>query len=419
MTSISEPGIPADGKIVNNIIYFARALRRAGIAVGPDQIIEAIRAVRLVGVGNRSDMFWALHASFMTRAEHSAAFAQVFRLFWRDPRFLEHMMAAMLPALRGIARENKAMPGARRAAESLLDRQDGGINSDESHATDESEFDVDAAGTSSGNEVLRSMDFERMSAAESREAARVVARLVLPVPSMKSRRLRSDMCGRHADWRRTLQRSTRMAGHVDALQRQSNNRRKPDLVTICDISGSMSAYSRTILHFLHAVTHRRNAGWRCVHAFTFGTRLVNITRHMALREVDAALETAGHAVDDWDGGTRIGHCLREFNINWSRRVIRQGTVVILISDGLESGDTSQLQSEMKRLQLTAHRLIWLNPLLRWDGFAPQAGGIRAMMPHVDCFRAAHNIKSLAGLADAVANAGDTGERDRMMTMMAN
>ncbi len=183
----------------------------------------------------------------------------------------------------------------------------------------------------------------------------------------------------------------------------------------------MSSYSRMVLHFLHAVANEKGAGWAQVHAFTFGTRLTNITRHLATRDVDRALAAAGAEAQDWQGGTRIATCLHAFNRDWSRRVMGQGAVVLLITDGLDRDDgdagAPDLSREMERLHLSARRLIWINPLLRWDGFAPKARGIAAMLPHVDSFRAGHSVASLADLGRAVSDARDMGEKARLLAAM--
>lgn len=206
-------------------------------------------------------------------------------------------------------------------------------------------------------------------------------------------------------------------GEIREIFRQDHRIRWPNLVALCDISGSMSAYSRTVLRFLHAVANREGDGWSRVHAFTFGTRLTNISRQLGNRDIDAALAAAGTESPDWDGGTRIGECLRSFNRDWSRRIMGQGAVTLLISDGLDSGDPAELDREMQRLQLSSRRLIWINPLLRWDGFLPKARGVRAMLPHVDCFRSAHNIVSLTELAEAVGSADDAGEKPRLIAAL--
>jgi uncharacterized protein with von Willebrand factor type A (vWA) domain len=209
----------------------------------------------------------------------------------------------------------------------------------------------------------------------------------------------------------------RSGGDVQRLAYRARRERWPNLVALCDISGSMSGYSRLLLHFLHAAANARGAGWAQVHAFTFGTRLTNITRHLRQRDVDAALAAAGHEAQDWEGGTRIGACLHEFNRDWSRRVLAQGAVVLLITDGLDRDDPDRLGREMERLRLSARRLIWLNPLLRWDGFTPRARGVRAMLPHVDAFRSCHSLASLEELTAALGRPDDPGEYARLMAML--
>ena len=204
---------------------------------------------------------------------------------------------------------------------------------------------------------------------------------------------------------------------MQTIARAKRRIRWPNLVVLCDISGSMSQYSRIILHFLHAAANAKGAGWARVHGFTFGTRLTNITRHLHQRDVDAALAAAGAEAQDWEGGTRIGDCLHAFNRDWSRRVMGQGAVVLLISDGLDRGDPEALAREMQRLQLSSRRLIWLNPLLRWDGFAPKAQGIRAMLPYTDSFRAGHSIASLEELAQVISSPADAGEKARLMALL--
>ena len=257
-----------------------------------------------------------------------------------------------------------------------------------------------------------------MSAAELAAARRAIARLELPVRPLASRRTRVDPRGRVADWRGTMRAALRSGGDVQRLALRARRTRWPNLVALCDISGSMSSYSRMLLHFLHAAANAKGAGWAQVHAFTFGTRLTNITRHLRQRDVDAALAAAGREARDWEGGTRIGACLHAFNRDWSRRVLAQGAVVLLITDGLDRDDPDRLAREMERLHLSARRLIWLNPLLRWDGFAPRARGIRAILPHVDSFRACHNLASLEDLAAALTRPDDPGEKARLASLLS-
>ena len=401
-------------KLAGNITHFARALRRGGMPIGPGRVIDAISAVQAAGFTEKRDFYWTLHACFVNRPEHRAVFAQIFRLYWRDPRYLEHMMAAMLPAVRGVQEERSAQAAEKRAAEALLDGAESPVDQPEAPKDDDgSELEIDASLTMSAQERLRSLDFEQMSTAEMQQAKRMLARMRLPVEPIASRRTRVAHSGR-IDAAKTLRAAMRKGGEIHKIVYKAPRPRWPNLVVLCDISGSMSQYSRVVLHFLHAVSNAKGAGWAKVHAFTFGTQLTNITRHLQHRDVDAALAAAGAQAQDWEGGTRIGASLESFNRNWSRRVMGQGAVVLVITDGLDRDDPDALARQMERLRLSSKRLIWLNPLLRWDGFAPKARGIAAMLPHVDSFRAGHSIASLEELAEAISRPDDVGEKARLM-----
>lgn len=410
--------LPDNPRLAGNITHFARALRRAGLPIGPGRVIDAIRAVEAAGFTEKRDFYWTLHACFVNRPEHARVFSQLFRLYWRDPRFLEHMMAAMLPAIRGVQEERPAQAAEKRAAEALLDGAEAPARDEEANAREEETvIEVDASLTMSASERLKTLDFELMSLAEVAEAKRMLAKLSLPIKPLPSRRTVASFGQGGIDAKRSLRAALRRGGEMDMLALKKPKPRWPNLVVLCDISGSMSQYSRLILHFLHAVANERGAGWAQVHAFTFGTQLTNITRHLRTRDVDAALKAAGAQAQDWEGGTRIGQSLEAFNRDWSRRVLGQGAVVLLITDGLDRDDPEALARQMQRLHLTARRVIWLNPLLRWDGFAPKAAGIRAMLPHVDSFRAGHSIASLEALAAAISKPDDAGEKTRLMRMI--
>ncbi|CUH50600.1 vWA domain-containing protein [Shimia marina] len=405
--------LPDEPKLTHNITWFARALRKAGLPIGTGRLLDAIRAVEAAGFTSKEDFYWTLHACFVSRPEHRVVFAQVFRLYWRDPRFLEHMMSMMLPAVRGVQEDRATQAGEKRAAEALLDGFDQTVPEGQ-HEEQGTEIELDASMTMSSEEKLRTLDFEQMSTEEIAQAKRMLSRLTLPVDPIASRRTQVAARGRQLDWRATLKHAMRHGGNVSNLKHKDRSERWPNLVVICDISGSMSQYSRMVLHFLHAVANHKGAGWAKVHGFTFGTQLTNITRHLATKDVDAALTAAGAEAQDWAGGTRIGECLHAFNRDWSRRVMGQGAVVLIITDGLDRGAPDALAKEMKRLRLSARRLIWLNPLLRWEGFAAKAQGIRAMLPHVDSFRAGHSIASIEALAEALAKPDDVGEKARLL-----
>ena len=388
---------PGDGRLVPNLMHFGRVLRAAGLPVGPGRILEAIRAVRAVGIGEREDFYWALHAVLVNRRDQRELFDQAFHVFWRNPHILERMMALMLPSLAspesaGASKEEIS----RRLAEAL-----GAGSKGEKAAAGEDRIELDAAMTWSDRDVLRHMDFEKMSVAEMAEAKRVLAEMILPIMEVPTRRWRANPSGRRTDLRATLRATLRQGTDLIPLKRREPRRRHPPLVILCDISGSMSRYSRMMLHFMHAVTNDRDR----VHAFLFGTRLTNITRQLKSRDVDVALGKVGTLVEDWSGGTRIGTCLEEFNRRWSRRVLAQGAVVLFISDGLDRDAAEGLAHEMERLHKSCRRLIWLNPLLRWHGYEPRSLGARAILPHVDEVRPVHNVESLTDLAEVLRRPG--------------
>lgn len=378
-------------RLARNIVHFARALRKAGLPVGPDQVIDAMRAVELAGIGSREDFYWTLHAVFVTAHEQRPLFDQAFHLFWRRRALVDEMMAMMLPEIRAPGRDQTPRAGARRMSDALAGARP------EPETRIEPESLVDATLTFSEREVLRKKDFEQMTAQETATAKRALARLALPLAELKTRRFRPGPPGTKVELRATLRAALRSGGEPIRLFGKRRRRRLPPLVIICDISGSMESYSRILLHFLHGATRARGR----VASFVFGTRLTNITRRLRHRDVDEAVARICEDVEDWSGGTRIGHCLKAFNKDWARRVLGQGAHVILITDGLDRGDIALLEAETARLHRSCRRLIWLNPLLRFEGFEAKAQGVRAMLAHVDEFRAAHNLESLEALVDAL------------------
>jgi uncharacterized protein with von Willebrand factor type A (vWA) domain len=379
-----------DGRMAENILYFARLLRSAGMTVGSGRVLDAISAVKTLGIGQREDFYWCMFALFVNREEQRELFDQAFHIFWRNPRIMDRMMGAMLPTVK-VERDEELEEMSRRLSEALgMDNQSG-----DEPAADKVEFD--ASFTFSNKEVLQEMDFETMSADEVEQAKEAIAKLRLPIMNVPTRRFRQDARGSRIDMRSTLRASLRSGGGIP-IKFKKPQLRHPPLVILCDISGSMSQYSRMFLHFLHAITNDRDR----IHAFVFGTRLSNITRHLSHRDVDVALDKVSVSVNDWSGGTRIGGCLKDFNNFWSRRVLGQGSITLIISDGLDRYDAEGLAWEMERLSKSTRRLIWLNPLLRYDGFEPKAKGIRAMLPYVDDFKSSHNLNSLMDLSNVLS-----------------
>ncbi len=393
----------------SNLVHFGRALREAGLPVGTGRILGSVRATATAGFMRRDDFYWVLHACLVSRAEHRPVFDRAFAMFWRDPEALEDALALMGAGLRVPPAEESPPAGSARTAAAILGEAEAAL---EAEGT---EIEVDASLTWSAEEILRTKDFEQMTAEEERRARRMVASLRLPAPPVVSRRLHPSPRGRVPDWRAAMR--AMAAGKTGRPRYRARSKRGPDLVALCDVSGSMGGYSRMLLHFLHAVSNSGRRDWGRVHSFVFGTRLTNITRYLRARDVDEALARVGAEVPDWEGGTRIGDALREFNRDWSRRVLGQGGVVLLLTDGLDRGDSRQLAAEAERLRLASRCLVWLNPLLRWEAFAPKARGVAALLPQVDRFCSAHSIQSLEELGAAFAGALAGGERERMLGLL--
>ncbi len=390
-------------RMPENIMHFARVLRSAGLPVGPGQVIRAIEAVDVVGIGTREDFYWILHAVFVNRRDQREIFDQAFHVFWRNPKLLERLMTVILPTVETPDEDNREEMS-RRLADALK-----GMTEANNPSSETERVDLDAVMTWTDQEVLKQRDFEKMSKAEMEAARKVLARMRLPVEQIPTRRFRPDSTGSRLDLRRTMRQSVRSGGNAIMLARRRRRTRRPPLVVLCDISGSMSRYSRMLLHFLHAVTNDRDR----VHTFLFGTRLTNVTRYLRYKDVDEALDKIGQVAEDWEGGTRIGQTLAQFNRSWSRRVLGQGAIVLLITDGLDRDGGVGLEREMDRVHRSCRRLVWLNPLLRYDGFEPKSAGIQAMLRHVDDFRTVHNLQSLEQLSDIFARFGT--RQDRSVT----
>ena len=393
-----EEGDHQRGRLAENILYFARALRAAGIPVGPGAVIDALDAFAAGGVGTREDFYWTLHAVFVKRHEHSGLFDQAFRLFFRKRAYVERLMSMMMPQVQAPTQNEPPKPAAQRIQDALF----GGMNKRDPREIKEAE--LDARLTVSDQELLQRKDFAQMTALEILAAKEAIRRMVLSVDKVTTRCLKAQRRGHVIDMRRTLRASLKAGGSLIDLRYRGRQTKLPPIVALVDISGSMSQYTRLFLHFLHAVTDARKR----VHTFLFGTRLTNVTRALKQRDPDEALAACSAGVLDWSGGTRIATSLHIFNKLWARRVLGGEAIVLLITDGLERDPDDTLAFEMDRLHRSCRRLIWLNPLLRFEGFEAKAKGVRAMLPHVDEFRPLHNLESVASLCQALSSMQDTG-----------
>jgi uncharacterized protein len=377
----------ATGQTADNIVGFARALRSAGVPVGPGAVIDAMNALQLVEIGKRADVFTTLESIFVKRHEHALIFAQAFDLFFRAAEDWQQMLDSVpLPD----QPKKKPPPASRRVQEAFAHTQ----------ATEVPQAEAQEARLAvSDQEVLQKKDFAQMTAAEIAEVTRAIAAIRLPQAELRTRRYRPDARGLRLDMRRTLRASLRTGGDIIDIRKLGRIDKPAPIVALLDISGSMSEYTRLFLHFLHAIMDARKR----VSVFLFGTRLTNVTRSLRARDPDEALARCSSAVEDWAGGTRIATSLHTFNKLWGRRVLGQGAIVLLISDGLEREADARLAFEIDRLHRSCRRLIWLNPLLRYGGFEPKAQGVKMMLPHVDEFRPVHNLRSIEGLIGALSS----------------
>ncbi|RED50970.1 vWA domain-containing protein [Aestuariispira insulae] len=392
----------AQGRLDENIMHFGRVLRQAGLPVGPGKILDALKAVEAVGLENRDDFYWALHAVLVNRQDQRLIFDQAFHFFWRNPKLLDRMMGMLLPTFRGeelLQQEDEIL---RRIAEALAPSDSSGqVGQNQPDQDEDTRIELDASLTYSAREQLAEKDFEKMSLDELASVRAVMKRLALPMKPYQTRRFQAHANGRKVDMRNSMRASARRGGEGIWLKYRRQRTVKPPLVVLCDISGSMDRYARTILFYLHALSNDRDR----VHTFLFGTRLTNISRHLRRKDPDQALDLISKQVQDWSGGTRIGDALQSFNKDWSRRVLGQGAVVLLITDGLDRAGAEGVSKEMERLHKSCRKLIWLNPLLRFDQYEPKSRGARAIMAHVDEFRPVHNLVSVAQLGQALSGNG--------------
>ncbi|HSN19824.1 MAG TPA: VWA domain-containing protein [Usitatibacter sp.] len=379
------------GRLAANVVHFAGVLRTAGVPIGTDKVMDAVRVLPESGLARREDWHDTLAALFVTRHEQQPLFDEAFERFWRDPAIEEKVRALLLPKVQGRTPRDES---GGRLAQALYPAREARPRERQAPP----EVTVDATLTFSAGERLRTMDFERMTSEEWAAARRMVSNLRLPVPEARTRRYAPSRRGHAVDLAATMRLMARRGGEIGTLARRERRLRPPPLVVLCDISGSMHRYTRMFLHFLHALTRDRER----VSTFVFGTRLTHVTRPLRDRDVDEALAKVGAAVHDWAGGTRIGACLREFNFRWARRLLGQNACVLLVTDGLDRDDAAGLAAEMDRLHRSCRRLVWLNPLLRYEGFEPRASGIASMLPHVDRFIPMHNLESLRGLGASLA-----------------
>ncbi len=371
--------------LLPNLIHFSRLLGDLGLDVQAVRTLDVVRALDHVEIGRRSDFYHSLRCLLVRRPQDIPLFDEAFRVFWRRPpgdwttqdlRALGEHRRSGAPKVEAPAPLAGDQPAPARSLPLEHERV--------------------AAQSYSDREVLWQKDFAELTAEELSEARRMLADLRWDVEHRRTRRWQPGP-GDALDLRRVMRASLRHGGEPIARPTRRRRSRRRPLVLISDVSGSMERYSRTLLHFLYCMK-----GHLCdVEVFVFATRLTRVTRELAPRlgrasDTDIVSRLPTH-VPDFSGGTRIGEVLREFNVRWARRVLGHGAVVLVISDGWDRGEPDQLRREISRLQRTAHRLIWLNPLLGSPDYVPLTRGMKAALPFIDDFLPVHNLESLEQL----------------------
>lgn len=377
------------GHLLRNMVLFGRMLRVLGMEVTPTQILDLVEGLKHINVGRREDFKNTARTVLVNRYEHLPLFDRAFDLFWQARAENELSMMEL----------GSLLQKPRRVKKELLPEQNSDNGSGPERESQEPK--IEKIYTYSAREVLRRKDFAELTPDEMDEVKRLMQAMEWQLEQRRTRRKAHAPHGTYLDMRRTFRQNLRFGGELLQLSwRRPRQKRRP-LVVICDVSGSMERYARILLKFIYVISN----GLEKVEAFAFGTRLTRLTRQLKERDIDTALDQAVAAIQDWGGGTRIGEALKSFNYEWGRRVLGQGAIVLIISDGWDRGDIDLLEHEMNRLQLSCQRLIWLNPLLGAENYEPLTRGIRAALPYIDDFLPVHNLNSLEQLGHLLQRLG--------------
>lgn len=379
------------GKLVENLVGFGRALRRAGLRIDSGQLALAEQAATLVGVERREDLCAALEAVLVHDETERAVLRELFDVYFRDPQVANKLLAQMLPRGEGKADPVPRRPRVRDALAAVRAAQ-------APAPRNEREIEFDAALTASDLQRLRHADFNGLSAAEYRLVEQLVQRLQLQLPLVSMRRQQASARGERLHWARVAQAAARQGGDCLRLPRLQPRRRPLPVLLLVDVSGSMERYARLLLAFLHGALRAQQRR----DVFAFGTRLTDLGPAFRLRDADAMLAAAANAIDDFAGGTRLGESLAELRQRHARRFVGRRTLVLLISDGLDTGEPETLDGELQWLKRHSRQLLWLNPLLRFEGYTPTARAAAVLHRHADRLVAVHNLDHLSQLADGLS-----------------
>ncbi len=379
-----------ESKLLENILRFIRLLRNSGIKIGNQSSIDTLNSIKILKIGSRKEFYWALHSNLIYKNEDKEIFDQCFHLFWQNPKILQQMFNLLLPQIG----TQKAPTTNKKQLKRISDNIQKQNKYLEKEKKDEIIFDSKMSW--SNKSAFNNKDFEMMSLKEIKEAEKEIGKFLIKSKTQISRRWRRNDQSSKISTKYTIKNSVKNNGFIKLAFKERVKKFRP-IVILIDISGSMESYSRIMLFFSHILMQQH----KDVEIFTFGTKLTRITKFLKNKDIDDSLDKVGKFVNDWAAGTKITSSIKDFNFNWSRRILTQNQTLVLITDGLERDDSQNLDFEMNRLSLFTNNIIWLNPLLRYEKFEPKVNSIKTILRHVDKHVPIHNINSVKNLIENI------------------
>ena len=379
-----------ESKLLENILRFIRLLRNSGIKIGNQSSIDSLNSIKILKIGNRNEFYWALHSNLIYRNEDKEIFDQCFHLFWQNPKILQQMFNLLLPQI-GTQKAPTTNKKQLKRISDNIQKQNKDIEKEKKE-----EIIFDSKMSWSNKSALNTKDFEMMSLKEIKQAEKEIKKFLIKSKTQISRRWKKNDQSSKISTKYTIKKSVKNNGIIHLAFKDRIKKFKP-LVILIDISGSMESYSRIMLFLSHILIQQH----KNVEIFTFGTKLTRITKFLKNKDVDDSLDRVGKFVNDWAAGTKITSSIKDFNFNWSRRILTQNQTLLLITDGLERDDSQNLDFEINRLSLFTNNIIWLNPLLRYEKFEPKVNSIKTILRHVDKHVPIHNINSIKRLVENI------------------
>ena len=379
-----------ESKLLENILRFIRLLRNSGIKIGNQSSIDALNSIKILKIGNRNEFYWALHSNLIYRNEDTEIFNQCFHLFWQNPKILQQMFNLLLPQI-GTQKAPTTNKKQLKRISDNIQKQNKDVNIEKKE-----EIIFDSQMSWSNKSALNTKDFEMMSLEEIHQAEKEIKKFLIKSKTQISRRWKKNDQSTKISTKYTIKKSVKNNGIIHLAFKERIKKFRP-VVILIDISGSMESYSRMMLFLSHILIQQ----YKDIEVFTFGTKLTRITNFLKNKDIDLSLDKVGKFVNDWAAGTKITSSIKDFNFNWSRRLLTQNQTLLLITDGLERDDSQNLDFEINRLSLFANNIIWLNPLLRYKKFEPKVNSIKTILRHVHKHVPIHNLNSIKNLVENI------------------